>query len=128
NLETLLTQAVRSEFIGRGKYEIVPDESGGDALLTGEVLAVTITPQAFTSQQLASRYTIIMTAHCQLLDLGANKVLWVNPSLTSRQDYDAQTGGNVTDPAAFFGQDANALQRMSNDFARTIVSAILEAF
>ena len=32
------------------------------------------------------------------------------------------------DPAAFFGQDANALERMTSDFARTIVSAILEAF
>ena len=32
------------------------------------------------------------------------------------------------DPAAFFGQDRNALDRMSTEFARTIVSAILEAF
>ena len=32
------------------------------------------------------------------------------------------------DPAAFFGQDQNALDRMTTDFARTIVSAILEAF
>ena len=28
----------------------------------------------------------------------------------------------------FFGQDQNALDRMSTEFARTIVSAILEAF
>ena len=34
----------------------------------------------------------------------------------------------VLDPAAFFQQDTNALERMSTEFARTIVSAILEAF
>ena len=34
----------------------------------------------------------------------------------------------VLDPAAFFQQDTNALERMSADFARTIVSSILEAF
>jgi hypothetical protein len=34
----------------------------------------------------------------------------------------------VVDPAAFFGQDAQALDRISADFARSIVSAILEAF
>jgi hypothetical protein len=34
----------------------------------------------------------------------------------------------VLDPAAFFGQDRNAFERISTDFARTIVSAILEAF
>ena len=32
------------------------------------------------------------------------------------------------DPAAFFQQDTNALERISTEFARTIVSAILEAF
>ena len=32
------------------------------------------------------------------------------------------------DPSAYFGQDTNALDRMSTDFAKSIVSAILEAF
>ena len=40
NLETLLTQKVRSEFIGRGKYQIVPEATGVDALLTGEVTSI----------------------------------------------------------------------------------------
>ena len=33
-----------------------------------------------------------------------------------------------TDPAAFFGQEANALERVATDFAKSVVSAILEAF
>ena len=45
-----------------------------------------------------------------------------------RQEYEAQSGVNALDPAAFFGQDLNALERMSSDFAQSIVSAILEAF
>ena len=31
-------------------------------------------------------------------------------------------------PTAFFGQDQNALERMTTEFSRSIVSAILEAF
>src|SRR5437016_5656491 len=38
NLESTLTQKVRSEFIGRGKYQIVPEETGVDAVLVGEIL------------------------------------------------------------------------------------------
>ena len=57
-----------------------------------------------------------------------NKVLWENPSLVFRQEYDDTSGTTALDPAAFFGQEANALDRVSTDFARTIVSAILEAF
>jgi len=128
NLETMLTQKVRSEFIGRGKYQILPDSTGVDALLNGEVTAVSITPSSFNAQQLASRYAITMTARIELRDMRENKVLWENPSVTFRQEYDATAGRSAIDPAAFFQQDTNALERMSTEFARTIVSAILEAF
>jgi hypothetical protein len=128
NLETQLTQKVRAEFIGRGKYQIVPDSGNVDALLTGEVSGVTITPVSFTNQQLASRYIITMTARVELRDVRENKVLWENPGLLFREEYEAQSGQTALDPSAFFGQDTNALERMSADFARTIVSAILEAF
>ncbi len=128
NLETMVTQKVRSEFIGRGKYQILPEATGIDALLIGEVTAVSIQPASFSTQQLASRYAITMTARIELRDMRENKVLWENPSVMFRQEYDATGGRTVLDPAAFFQQDTNALERMSTEFARTIVSAILEAF
>jgi hypothetical protein len=128
NLETMLTQKVRSEFIGRGKYQVLPEATGVDALLSGEVTAVSVQPASFSTQQLASRYAIQMVAKIELRDMRENKVLWENPSLVFRQEYDATGGRTVLDPAAFFQQDANALERMSTEFARTIVSAILEAF
>jgi hypothetical protein len=128
NLETELTQKVRAEFVGRGKYRILPDATGVDAVLTGEVLSATPNVSSFNATQLASRYTITVTARVELRDLRENKVLWENPSLIFRQEYDAQSGTSALDPAAFYGQDRAALDRMSSDFAQTIVSAILEAF
>jgi hypothetical protein len=128
NLETLLTQKVRAEFIGRGKYQTLPESTGVDALLTGEVTNVSIVPSSFNQQQLATRYSIIMTARIELRDMKLNKVLWENPSVTFREEYDATSGKTSVDPAAFFEQDTTALERMSTAFARTIVSSILEAF
>ena len=128
NLETMLTQKVRSEFIGRGKYQTLPESIGVDALLTGEVTSVQIVPSSFNSAQLATRYSIIMTARIELKDMKANKVLWENAGVTFREEYDATGGKSVVDPAAFFQQDSTALERMSTAVARTIVSAILEAF
>jgi hypothetical protein len=127
NLETTLTQKVRAEFIGRGRYDIVPDANNVDAVLVGEVLAVSIAPSSFNATQLASRYAITMTAKVELRDVKANMVLWDNPGLVFRQEYDA-AGNQQTDAAAFFGQDTQALDRMSTEFASSIVSAILEAF
>jgi hypothetical protein len=128
NLETMLTQKVRAEFIGRGKYQILPQNTGVDALLTGEVINVNIAPASFNPQQLASRYAITMTARIELRNMRDNTVLWENPSVMFRQEYEATSGRTATDPAAFFQSDTTALERMSTEFARTIVSAILEAF
>ena len=128
NLETQLTQKVRAEFIGRGKYQVLPQNTGIDALLTGEVTAVSIVPASFNTQNLASRYAITMTARIELRDMRENKVLWENPSVMFRQEYEATSGRTATDPNAFFQQDATTFERMSSEFARTIVSAILEAF
>src|SRR5262245_52366042 len=128
NLETLLTEKVRAEFIGRGKYQILPSADGVDALLTGEVTGVSISPASFSSNQIASRYTLTMSARVELRDIRENKILWENPAVFFRQDYEATSGTSVTDPTAFFQNDLNALDRMSSEFARTIVSAILEAF
>jgi len=118
NLETMLTQKVRAELIGRGKYQILPQNSGVDAL----------TPASFNPQQLATRYAITMTAKIELRDLRENTVLWENASVMFRQEYEATAATTAIDPAAFFQQDVNAFERMSTEFARTIVSAILEAF
>ena len=99
-----------------------------DATLTGEVSSISITPASFAPNQLASRYVITMSARMGLRDNHSNTVLWQNPSLVFRQDYEAASGSGPLDPTAFFGQQANALDRVSTEFARTIVSAILEAF
>src|SRR4030095_5419733 len=99
NLETMLTEKVRAEFIGRGKYQPLPESAGVDALLTGEVANVAIVPSSYNTQQLATRYSIIMTARIELKDMKTNKVLWENAGVTFREEYDATGGTSVIDPA-----------------------------
>jgi hypothetical protein len=40
----------------------------------------------------------------------------------------APNSTNALDTTTFLGQDVNARERMANEFARALVSAILEAF
>lgn len=128
DVERRVTQRVQTEFIGRGKYTIVPDSTGVDALLSGEISSITLTPAAFNTQQQATRYALTLTARVEFKDLTTNKVLWQNPSMQYREEFDVSSTNNSLDPTAFFGQDVNALDRMANEFARALVSAILEAF
>ncbi|HEY2434228.1 MAG TPA: LPS assembly lipoprotein LptE [Vicinamibacterales bacterium] len=128
DLDRKVTDLVRSEFIGRGKWTVVPDQSGVDAVVTGSITGVTLTPVAFNQQQQATRYALAMTGTVEFKDLQANKVLWSNPGMSYRQEFDVPASSNTLDTSTYFGQDANALDRLSQEFARALVSAILEAF
>ncbi len=130
DLDRRVTERVRSELIGRGgsKWTVVPDTTNVDAVLTGEITAVTLTPAAFNPQtQLATRYALTLIARVEFKDMRADKVLWSNPSMAYREEFEVTTA-TTADASAFLGQDQNALDRMTSEFARAVVSAILEAF
>ena len=127
DIEQKLTDRVRGELAGRGKYKIDPVDTGVDAVLAGEITSVTLAPAAFTEQQQASRYVLTLIAKIEFKDLKTTKVLWANPALQFREEYEI-TNTATLDPNAFLGQDANALDRLAAEFARSVVSAILEAF
>jgi hypothetical protein len=127
-IERRVTDAVRNELIGRGKYTVTSETTGADAVLTGEITAITVAPAAFSQQQQASRYVLILMAKIEFKDLKANKVLWSNPAMQFREEYDVTPTGDVLDPNAFLGQDVNAQERLASEFAKAVVSAILEAF
>ncbi len=128
DVEQVISEKVRSEFIGRGRYRVLPETTGVDATLEGEISEIKIEPATFTGQQQASRYVLTLTAKIVFRDLKNDKVLWQNSSLTFKEEYDVATGGGVLDVNAFFGQERNALERVAIDFAKTVVSSILEAF
>jgi len=128
DLDQRVTQKVRAEFIGRGKWTIVPEQTGVDGLVSGTITGVTLTPVAFNQQQQATRYALAMTGSVEFKDMQTNKILWTNPAMSYREEFDVPASANTLDTQTYFGQDANALDRLSNEFARALVSAILEAF
>src|SRR5215210_8384782 len=124
DLAQIATDKVRTEFIGRGKYKVIPETAGADAVLNGIVTGISIVPTAFEAGQQASRYVITVTANIELRDAQKNAVLWANPYVTVRDEADASgasTTDAVIDPSQFFNQQTNAVQRITDEFARTVV-------
>src|SRR3954468_7224036 len=126
-LDRQVTERVRTEFIGRGKWTIVPDATGVDGLVTGVISSVTLSPVAFNTSQQATRYALTLSASVEFKDMRTNKVLWSNPAMQYREEF-ALDPSSAVDTTTFLGQDLNARERMANEFARALVSAILEAF
>jgi Lipopolysaccharide-assembly len=130
DVEQILTQKIRNEFIGRGKYRVVPEATGADAVLNAEITSITLSPVAFTSTQLASRYQFVLTMKVDFIDNRVNKSLWANDALSFTGEYDltSGTGDPTINAATFVDQQLASFDRIANDVARTVVTAIVEAF
>src|SRR5688500_568273 len=128
-VEQLFTQKVRLEFQSRRRYTVVPTTEGADGIVRGEITSISTQPVSITAAQVASRYRVTVVVKIAFEDVKAQKVLWENSSLSFSDEYElanpTTSGGDVS---AFIGNERVAMDRMSEDFARSIVSAILEAF
>jgi outer membrane lipopolysaccharide assembly protein LptE/RlpB len=130
-IDQIFTEKIRTEFIerGGGKYEIRPTQSGAHAVLSGAITSITYNAVGLTEQQQASRYLFTVTMRVQLTDSRDGQVLWSNESLTFREEYDLRTRSNgQLDGAVLLEQEGPAMDRLGSDLARSVVTAILEAF
>jgi curli biogenesis system outer membrane secretion channel CsgG len=128
-IEQVLTEKIRAEFIGRGNYVVIPDTTGADAVITGQVTGLSVQPTGFTDQQLASRYIFTITMKVAFTDTRTNMVLWSNDSLSFSSEYELATrGADVLNASAFLDQERSSFDRIATDIARSVVTAITEAF
>ncbi len=127
-VEQILTEKVRNEFIGRGKYQVITEPVGADAVLSGTITGISVQPVGFNDLQLASRYLFTLTMSVRFTDARTNEVLWSNDALTFREEYDLGTTGTAIEGATCLDQERTSFDRISTDLARTVVTAILEAF
>lgn len=132
-MEQLFTEKVRVEFQSRGRYQVVPTDAGADGVVRGEVMSIGLAPAGFNPSQQASRYRFTVVIGVSFSDARQQKVLWENPSLTFSDEYELASAASVglaatAGAGAFIDQERAAVDRLTSDFARSVVSAIMEAF
>lgn len=129
-VEQVFTQKVRLEFQSSRRYTVVPSDEGVDGIVRGSIQSISLAPVSLNAQQLASRVRFTVIVKVSFEDVKAQKTLWENPALSFSDEYELPTSqsSNPTDVGAFLGNDRVAFDRLSTDFARSVVSAILEAF
>ncbi len=122
-IEQLLTAAVVQEFSTRTKYRVIADPHSADATLRGTVTAAATTPLTYdTTTGRASTVLVIVSMNVVLTD-AQGRVLYQNPSYVFREQYQVSQ-----ELSTFFEEDSPAFKRLSGEFARTLVSNILEGF
>ncbi len=119
-----LAEAISREFLTRTRYKIVTDVNQADAVLYGNVVNYFAYPIVF--DQAAGRasvvqFSVILSA--KLVERTTGKELFSRPSFEMKQQYELSS-----DQRAFFEESDVAIERLSRDVARSIVSAVLENF
>jgi outer membrane lipopolysaccharide assembly protein LptE/RlpB len=120
--EVEMTTAVIREFATRTRLIVTPnDNSDADATLHGTILSQIVAPLNYNSQtQQSSSYLITLVA-AVTLKARDGRVLYQNNNYVFRQEYQA-----TTDLATFLDESPAAVQRLSRDFARALVPAVLD--
>ena len=131
-LDQKITQRVIEELLRRGRFDVVQERSGVDALVEGELLRYDAQPVGFSAEATgggggtttqASRYAITVTAKIRYGKVNAPEPIWSNDAFQFRDEYEVGS-----DPASFFDREEQAIDRLATSFARSLVAAMLEAF
>ena len=123
-IEQLLTDAVIREFNTRTQFKVIHDtHQDADAVLKGTVLSATAAPLAYDAQTGRAVSALVTVSVQVTLTDSSGKVIFQNPAYLFHDEYEISA-----DLPRFFEEDSPAVDRLSRDFARTLVSNILEAY
>jgi hypothetical protein len=123
-LPVLLTADVVRELISRTRYNVIADPGMADAVLYGTVVNFASYPIIF--DPVSGRATSVMAIvqmQLTLVDRHSGKTLFSRAGAEFRERYEV-----ALDPQQYFDESGTAIQRLSRDVARSVVSAILENF
>ncbi len=123
-VEQVFTSAVIRELTTRTNYKILNDKSDdADATLRADITLASSAPLTYDSQTgRATSGLVTVTMQVSFTDKKGT-VLFSNPNYTFREEYEI-----TQEVSSFFNEESPALERMSRDMARSLVSNVLEGF
>jgi lipopolysaccharide assembly LptE-like protein len=124
-VEQTLTAAVVQELRSRTGFRVVTTNDGGgaDATLNGLVNYTANSPLTYDSVTGRISSSVVTIGMKVSLVSKSGKILWDNPNYTYREQYQVSR-----DVASFFDESNPAFLRIANEFAKSLVSNIVEAY
>lgn len=123
-LGDVLPNAIAHEFIARTRFQIVTDPQTADAELRGSITRVMRAPiLSNPNTGLTTSVQYIVTMDLKLVERSTGKVLFSRIGYGIRENYEMSN-----DPHVYLDESAPAVNRLSRDIARDIVTSVLENF
>lgn len=124
-VEQTMTAAVVQELRSRSSFQVVTSNNDGaaDATLKGLVNYTANSPLTYDSVTGRISSSLVTIGMKVSLTSKSGKVLFDNPNYTYREQYQVSR-----DTASFFDESNPAFLRIAHEFAKSLVSNILEAY
>jgi len=123
-VEQRFTSAMIDEALRRGRsLNVVSTVEGADAAMFGSIKSFGFRPVLIDDLGRARLFEVIIVAGVTVRDQTKNKIIFDNQSYVFRSEYEIPG-----DPKTFFNEEGPAADRVARDFARSVISTIMEGF
>jgi outer membrane lipopolysaccharide assembly protein LptE/RlpB len=125
DMDQRVMESLNLEWVRRRRFELVTKREGADVMLSGVIMSVRVTPVEIDEQGRATKYQMALTSSVKFNDIRGDepKLMWEDRAFSRRTSY-------LVDPNAtnYYDRQLDAMDRVSQEFARALVSAVLEGF
>jgi len=125
DMDQRVAEALNLEWVRRGRFQLVDRAEDADIVLGGTMTGLSVVPVSFDESGRATEYQMTLLTEVWLNDVrGEDPVLlWENKSFSRRTSYAVDE-----DAVDYFDRQRAAMDELSTDYARALVSAVLEGF
>lgn len=125
DVDQRLNESVAREWVRRGRFQLVEERKGAQVVLEGVIRSISMVPVALDEQGRATEYQMTLTVSVQLLDVRGEEpeLLWEDKAFSRRTSYDVDLSA-----VDYFDRQIQAMELVSEDLSRALVTAVLEGF
>ena len=123
-VEQRFTAAMIDETLRRARsLNVVSNPEGADAVMLGSIHNFYLRPVVLDDFGRARIFEVTITIGLTVKDQTKNKIIFDNQNYVFRGEYEIST-----DPKTFFSEEGPAVDRIAKDFAKSVMTTILEGF
>ncbi len=123
-VEQRFTAAMIDEVLRRSRsLNVVSTAEGADAVMLGAIKSFSFRPVLLDDLGRARLFEVTITVGLTVRDQTRNKIIFDNQNYVFRDEYEISG-----DPKTFFSEEGPAVDRLARDFAKSVMTTILEGF
>lgn len=123
-VEQRFASALVDEILRRSRsFTVIATEEGADAVMLGTIRDFNLRPTLLDDFGRARLFEVTITVGLTVRDQTKNKIIYDNQNYIFRGEYEISG-----DPKTFFTEEGPAVERLARDFARSVMTTLLQGF